>query len=277
LPISVSIVSQHRLQADVARVRLDQRQQRRPLRLLILLVGVGVISRDGDQLLQPRGRRCRQPSGDPQRQDLFGLVQRRGNHPVDAAGGGRLDPLGVAVRQQLLPDPLRAPLGLGDVLGQPRGELVGIGDGALSKPKVLADLDSVALALAARPVVQAQLLGRDADLAGDVVDGVVGQLAAAAREPALPCQAFQQQTKAQPGRAAFVAQQLQLVIGQGEVLEQLLEVQRAGHVPPTGPAGQRRRRRRERTSGHRGATLPRNPPRCRVARSATRRALHGTW
>jgi hypothetical protein len=146
--LKLADLGQHRLQADVARVGLDQRQQRRPLRLLLPLVGASVIRSGGDQLLQPHGRRRRQPRGDPHRQDLLGLPKRRSHHPVDAAGGGRLDPLGVAVGQQLLPDPLRLAFALRDVRGQPCGQLVGVGDAAPPKPKVPANLDPVAFGLA---------------------------------------------------------------------------------------------------------------------------------
>ena len=57
------------------------------------------------------------------------------------------------LRQQLVAYPFMAALPLGDMLGQPRGELLRVGHRALPEAKLLTDLRAMALDRATRPLV----------------------------------------------------------------------------------------------------------------------------
>ena len=94
----------------------------------------------------------------------------------------------------------------------------------------------VALRLLSGPVVGAELSGGDAHLASHVLDGVVGQLGPALREPSLSGQVLQEEGEGQPGGARLVAQQLELVADQSEVLHELVELQGCGYDPFRGPS-----------------------------------------
>lgn len=216
-------LGQHRLQADIAGLGLDPRQQPRPCGIV-----AGVVL--GDQGQEPADHRLAQPAGDPQAQGLLGLPQRRAHEPVDATLGGRLDPLAAAVVQQLAANPVLSAFALADVLGQPSGQLLGVRDRALPEPQVPADLRAVVLDRAAGPLVEAQLLGRDLDLASDELDRLGGQLAAAPREPALLGIELQQQREPQARRGPFAGDQVLLVVDQRPVLDQVIKTQ--GHQGP---------------------------------------------
>ena len=95
------------------------------------------------------GHRRRQPCGDLDRQGVLRLARGRSHHAFDPGGRRRLDALGPAPAEQLLPDSFRPPFGLGDVLGQPGRELVGVPDAAFPEAQGFADLGPVALGLAA--------------------------------------------------------------------------------------------------------------------------------
>ncbi len=77
---------------------------------------------------------------------------------------------------------------------------------------------------------QISIAGWDADLAGEVCDGVFGQLVRCGREAPAPHHVLQQGGESQPGRARLVAQQLQLVADQGEVIDDVVETQVARHL-----------------------------------------------
>lgn len=125
-------LSQHRVQADVARLGPDRGQLRRAIRLPEFLATV-----ERDQLPQPRPHHRGQSPDHPGDQQLFATVQRRADDPVDPPSGRRLDPLGQQPGQKLLADLLAPAFGLRDVRDQPLGELVGIGDAALPEPQRL--------------------------------------------------------------------------------------------------------------------------------------------
>ena len=132
----------------------------------------------GHQGLQPAGcfgieARCR-----PRDQRVLRLVQGRPDDLGDAIRARRLDELHTAPGQQLVANPVLPTLGLGRVGGEPEGQLLGIGHAALAKARVAPDLTAVALARPPGHVVGLELGPGHTHLAGDVVDGVVGQLVA---------------------------------------------------------------------------------------------------
>jgi len=82
----------------------------------------------------------------------------------------------------------------------------------------------VVLERASGPFIETQVGGGDADLPGDELHRVVGQRGPAAREPASTCVELQQQREPQPGRPALPGGQLPLVVEQGPVVDQLVQV-----------------------------------------------------
>lgn len=84
-------------------------------------------------------------------------VQGRAHDPIGPARRGRLDPFDQTAPQQLLPAYVRVAFGLRDLLGQPPGQGVGIGDGALAEPQRPPDLTAVELDGAPRPLVEPKL------------------------------------------------------------------------------------------------------------------------
>ena len=228
--VQLADLGEHRLQAHVAGHRLDQRQRRR-----LRAVGVVIVGGRGQDGQAGAGVRA-EPPGHLRRQRLLGLVQSRADDPVAAARGRRLDLLRAALGQQFLPHPVGPPFGLADAGGQPLGELAGVLGGALPEPQVAADLRPVVFDRAARPLVESEIGGRHADLAGDERDRVVIQLGPAAREPARPGVELQQQREPQPGRPALHGDQLPLVLQQGPVVDQLVQVHQHHHAFPRSAA-----------------------------------------
>jgi len=163
------------------------------------------------------------------------LVQRRGQDPLDPGPARRLDPLFPAVGQQLYADLIRAPLGLRDVLGQPRGQLLRIRDGAFPETQRPTDLRPVCLDLPARPVIETELSPRHSHLFGDELDDFIRQLPTTSREPTPVGEELQQQREAQPGRARLVAQPRHLVRQKRKVLDELVQLQPTRQAAP--PAG----------------------------------------
>ncbi len=244
-------LGEHRVQADVARHRLDQRQHR-------VLTSVVVRHIDGDQGAQPAGDDGGQPSGDPGGQRLLGLVQRGPHDPVDPPGGRRFDPLGAAPRQQLAADQLRAALRLAHVAGQPLGQRVRVGHRALPEAQVLTDLRPVVLDRAASPLVKTHVTRLHADLAGHILDSLVRHLATTPWEPAHLGEELQQHREAKPRRPALASDQLSLVIQQCPVLDELIEIQRPGHGQtswPRVPGTNSPRPQRDTTQDHSGLHL----------------------
>ncbi len=216
--VQLADLGEHGLQAYVAGNRLDQRQRRR-LRIF------GLVIADGrGELGEPRAGVRAEPRGYPLDQRLLGLVQGRADDSVAAARGRRLDPLRAAPGQQLLPHPVGPPLGLADVGCQPPGELAGVLGAALPEPQMAADLRPVVLDRAASPFIEPEVGCWHADLACDERHRLVIQFAPAAREPARPGVELQQQRESQPGRPPLPRHQLPLVIQQGPVLDQLVQV-----------------------------------------------------
>lgn len=99
---------------------LDQSQHRLRMRGVRILV-VGLSHK---QVQQPSRRTRLEPLGDPQRPTLLSGTQRGPHHPQHPTGRRRLDPLRPELRQQLVTDPLGAPLGVCDVARQPGGQLL---------------------------------------------------------------------------------------------------------------------------------------------------------
>ena len=109
-------LSHHRLQAHVARTRLDQGEQGGgPFADVVRLVTLT----GGDQGKQTAHHRRIQPAGDPGRPVLFGGAHSRTDHPQHPAGGGRLDAFLPKLGQQPFPYPVSSPLGLRNRLRQP--------------------------------------------------------------------------------------------------------------------------------------------------------------
>ena len=215
-------LDEHRVKAHVARRRLDQRQA--------VLCVVVVIVGDGDQCLEALDRSRLDACRDPAKQRVLGATQRRPRDLADAVGGWRLDQLRTAAGKQLRADAMLATLDRCDVLGQPRRQRFGVRDAALPEARVGADLGAVALRRAAGEVIRRKLTGADADLAGEMRDSVIGQILRPGRETPAPQHMLQQDRESQARRAGLIAQQLQLVADQGEVIDDVVETQVARHL-----------------------------------------------
>jgi len=141
---------QHRLQAHLARSLLHLSKDRT---LALVDVGVGRVDIvvDGDKHPDPKLGVDAQPPRDPRGQRVFTSAQSRADDSIDPPGSRRLDPLAVTAREQLLADALGTTLDLRDMLDQPRRQLLGIGNRALAKAEVLADLRAMMLDRAPRP------------------------------------------------------------------------------------------------------------------------------
>jgi hypothetical protein len=167
-------LAEHRVQADIPRVSLDEPQRQGVPLSVLAAVFPGPVGRDQRQ--RP-GRGVRRHSGgDPRAQRLLGLAQRRGHDPLGPPRRRRLDALHPATRRQLLGQQFRATLRLGHILGQPPSELVGVFDRAFPEPQHGTDLGPVTLDRAARPLVQVEVTGRHRQLPGHVLDRVLGYL-----------------------------------------------------------------------------------------------------
>jgi hypothetical protein len=221
-------LGEHRIQADVARHRLadreglDQRQYR-------LLTRVVVRNLSRGQRPQPHNNLGGNPPGDPHCQCLLRGPQRRPDDPIDPAPGRRLDPLGAAPREQLVAHQLGPALGLAHVDSQPLRQLLRIPDRALPKAQVRPYLSPVVLDRPAGPLVEGQLVRVHVDLPGHELDRLARQLPAAAREPAHPRVELQQKCEPQPCRTSLASDQLPLVVQQRPVLNQLVQIHRSGH------------------------------------------------
>jgi hypothetical protein len=156
-------------------------------------------------------------------------MQRRSRDLAHPLRGWRLDQLRPAAQDQLVTDALRAALPRGDMLSQPPGQRLGIRDAALPKTGVGANLRAMALRCAARKVKRPQLGRRHADLAGQVRHRIVGDFMQRAREPSTPEQELEQDGKTEPGRTGLVAQLIQLVADQREMIDDVIEAHLARH------------------------------------------------
>ena len=87
----------------------------------------------------------------------------------------------------------------------------------------------MALRGATLQIKRLQLAGRHVDLAREVCRRVVGDFVQPAREPSTPEQEFQQHSKPESGRAGLVAQLVQLVADQREMVDDVIEAQVARH------------------------------------------------
>ncbi len=125
----------------------SDRTQHRPT--ILTRGGVLVVDRLGDQGADPRGHLDRDPSRHPGHQQPIRLPQPRTDNSTHPGGRGLLNPLLPAPGQQPLADPLGAAFALADLLRQPAGQLVRVGDRALPKPQELPDLGAVILQRAA--------------------------------------------------------------------------------------------------------------------------------
>lgn len=139
-----------------------------------------------------------QASDDGRDEHPVGLVNSGVDDPRDPLGRWRLDPLVLAVPEQQDADVLDAPLVLRDVRSEPAGERLGVRDGADPKPGVVADLAAVVLDLASLKIVGGDLRRGHLDLPCEVLDRVVGQLEATAREAALPGEELQHRREPEP-------------------------------------------------------------------------------
>jgi hypothetical protein len=178
-------LGQHRLQAHVPRSLLELAQQRAIT--VVADIGSGRADRilgglDSHERCDSRPRHVAEPRGDPRRERHFAAAKGRSHDAIAPPRRGRLDPLAQTAREQLLANAPRTALPLDDVLSQPRGELPRIGDAALSKPEVLADLRPVTLDRATGPLIRPHLRRRDPHLPRDELDDRAGQLRAAGRD-----------------------------------------------------------------------------------------------
>jgi hypothetical protein len=236
-------LGQKGIEADIAGVGLDRGQH---VRVIVVRVVV-----HGDQGLQPadgpRVEACRHPG----HHRLLGLAQRRSHDFGDAVRGRRLDELATAPGKELVADPVLAPFLLGDMTGQPGGQLLGIGHAALAKARVAADLGAVSLGAAAGEVVRLDLRCRHVDLPGHVLHGVVGQLVAPLREPAPPQEELEVQCESESGRPGLVPQLVHLVADEREMVDHVVQAQVAPHDrPPSASHRQRYQRRRDDVTGN---------------------------
>jgi hypothetical protein len=182
------------LHADIAGLFADRREHVYPSYLRsveqradvprtgVLFAGVG---RQCDQHAHPAGGLSGYPAGDPRGQRLLGLPQRRADDPPDPVAGRRLDLLALEVRQQFFSDPVGLPLFLAHVRGQPLRRLVRVRDRALPEPEVPADVSPVGLDRPAVPLVEPEVRRGNVHQPRDMGDGLVRDLAAARREPAV--------------------------------------------------------------------------------------------
>lgn len=140
-------------------------------------VRAGLVKRvvAGDEGLQAHHRIGAQAGHDLSEEQLLGLVQRRADDPLDPGPLRRLDLLSPAAGQQLFSYPVWAPLVAGNVNSQPVGQLLCLGNAALTEAKRPANLHAVALDLSPGPVIGPDVGRWDPDLACYVLDGVVGQ------------------------------------------------------------------------------------------------------
>jgi hypothetical protein len=97
----------------------------------------------------------------------------------------------------------------------------------------------MALRGAAREVKRPQLHRRPTDLARQVRHRVIGDFMEPAREPSTPQQELEQDGKTEPGRTGLVAQLIQPVADQREMVNDAVETQITGHL--RGQAGRRAR------------------------------------
>ena len=99
--------------------------------------------------------------------------------------------------------------------------------------RVLPDLCSMTLDRAARPLVGADICGRDLQLPRDELDCGMGQLRAVGREPTVARVVLQQQREAKPRASVLRVDERPLVVEHRPVLDKLIQINRRsrGHGP----------------------------------------------
>jgi hypothetical protein len=147
---------------------------------------------------------------DPRGQRLAGAVQRGADDPIDLGRRRRLQLPRPALGQELLAYQIGAALTLGDIAGEPAGQLVRVGHGELTEAEEPADLRPVPLDRPARPVVETQVTGVNADLLRDELNRLGRKVCTATREPAVPAVELQQQREPEPGVAMLRGGQVNL-------------------------------------------------------------------
>ncbi|MCY0950462.1 hypothetical protein OTB16_13250 [Streptomyces sp. H27-S2] len=204
-------------ETDVARMGLDVRQHCLHVAFVVLgavtvplgrvALGGVVVGRVGeDQRIQPAGTVLfpREPCGDLGDCALISLVQRGADDRVSLGRGRRLDQVLAHLPPQLGPHLLLAALVVPDHVHQPGDELDLVGRGALVPAGQIPQLAAVPFGCAGGEVVEPQLGGGDADLLGDVLDGVGRQLQPHLGKPAAPDQKLELDGEAQPRAAGLV-------------------------------------------------------------------------
>jgi hypothetical protein len=226
------------VQADVARIGPDRRPHLRPRFVPgparaapgIGIRVAGVIVRSGDQRPHPGSDHAVQAACDPRGQRLFRPAQRRPDDPGDPVPGLRLlDPLLAHPREQRLTDPGCLPLPAAYLLGQPRGELLGVSHRELPEPRELPDRAVQPFRRPALPVEQPDVRRPDLHLPRDPGNRLIRQLRAARRDPAFCEEELQPQGQPQLHRPRPAGQQRELIANERPVLDQLVFVQYTRH------------------------------------------------
>jgi hypothetical protein len=240
--LQLADLGQHRVQAHVPRHRLDQRQHRVLVFLVIAgdvlvilifvpgtfndAVDVAVLGADqGDN--PPGGAGGGDPRGDDGEPLLLRLVQRRPDGPGHPVGSRRLDPLRPAPAEQFRADLVPVPLRVRDMGGQPVRELLLVSDRALAEPEVTADLRTVVLQRAAvGPFVEPQVRRRNLHLPGNELNHLVRQLRPALGKPPVLREELQQQRETQPRRPPLPRDQILIVRQHRPALDKLVKPKR---------------------------------------------------
>ena len=248
-PVELAPLALARVQADVAGIGPDRRPDLRA-RHLPRVAPVGrappavrafagrnawVIACGCDHRPHPGRDLVVQAAADLRGQRLLRLPQRRPDHPAEPDPAGLLDLVLAQLRQQCLADPLGMALPAADLVGQPRGEFLGICHRAFPEPQERAHRLAGPLSRPAFPVEQPKIGGRHLHLRGDPADSLIGQFRAPCREAALHDEELQPQRQPQLRRPGPASQQIKLIADQCPVLDQLVFVQHTRH--DVGPSG----------------------------------------
>jgi hypothetical protein len=101
---------------------------------------------------------------------------------------------------------------------------------------MIPNLSAVILDRAARPLIEPEISGIDAELASHEDNDVIRHLSPAARKPAIPAAVLQQHREAQSGRSPPRGEKCSILIQQGPELDQLINFNRSRlHAPQSSP------------------------------------------
>lgn len=214
----------------------------------------GLVLAAGDQVLQARAGRVREPLHPAAAEPGLEVLDRLAHQPPDLPRGWRLDVVVATPGHHRRHEPIPRQLHRTQLSGQPL--LVLLGD--RPEPVRRSDFLAVPLDPVALPVVVHPCPGGHLHLLGHILHRCPGHLLGGLREPGLYLEKFEQQGETQPGRSGLVPYLLHVVFEQRPDLDQVFRLPVLPHPCSLAqPVGSPQRRETEPSEDQKNATVAR--------------------